>query len=200
MMKYLVLTDSNDADLGSFFEASASDLIENWNFPSTAFLHLNGTKLNNVHLDLVLADENNSFVLFVAYCHGYFEGFSFNNGLKLIDYQSNFIHKFNGAIVYSIACSSGKIFGQKAIDAGAECFIGYKEKVIVIVDYLIEYVKCSNAGLHQLIAGCSSDIAYKAIKHQFKNFMKQLNYLDQAVINDNLDQLVILGKKDSYLK
>ncbi len=37
-------------------------------------------------------------------------------------------------LVYSVSCSSAKILGPKAVEAGAECFIGYKDVFIFASD------------------------------------------------------------------
>lgn len=199
-MKYLFLTDSNDSKLGDYFDLSSKNIFDSFPELSTQFVNLSGSRLSNISLDLLLEQNENKIHLLVSYCHGFSEGLCFNEGQVLIDVGHGLIKKFGGTIVYLMSCSAGKVFGPRIIEEGAECFIGYKDELIIILDYQKEFTRCMNAGIIQLFSGSTAQVAYMAIKHQFNRFLIHLPFFEQAIINDNNDKLALLGNPMAVLE
>lgn len=198
-MYCIILSDSLDDSLGAFFEKCSEAVVADINDMAKKTLYLKGERLDDVALSIHIQGREDSVTLLLSYCHGDSKGLYFGNGRILMDVDSHLISSFSGSIIYSLSCSSGEIFGPKLIENGAKCFIGYKGEVIILLDYIDDFSVCSNAGILQLLAGSNAEIAYKAIKHQFNKLMSQLSFLDQSIINDNMDKLILIGDRNVKL-
>lgn len=198
-MEGIIISDSSDSVLGSFFKRCSDQLMADIDGYIENYQYLIEDKVNNVSLSIILDNSSDELGLFFAYCHGDIDMLLCQEGNMLLSSKCLQVNKLSGTIVYAFSCKTGVELGNKIIEIGGKSFIGYTGEALIQSEWEDEFMECINAGPIQLLAGNSSEIAYKAIIHKFKRLMQHVDFFVQSVINDNIDHLVLLGDPEATL-
>lgn len=195
-MNNILIADTDDCELGVFFQI-CSDMVLKCGLNDIKFLY--GKNVSEISLSIILKTMTVDCDLVAIFCHGSPDSILGTDRKSILDVTMQNITKFKNSIIYSFSCSVGSKLGPELIKYGCKTFIGYSGVVRIVNKYEKEFANCVGAGVEQLIAGSSSDIAVKSVIHQYKKLEKQVDFLTGAIINDNIDKLVVLGDPHSTL-
>lgn len=121
-----------------------------------------------------------------------------------------------GAIVYSRSCSTAQVLGELCIDAGARCYIGYKESFYMprdkdsttnpLKDTVAAYtIEPSNQLIRSLLKGHTAEnsqqrareVSLKKLSYLMSSEAPKGSYLFRFAVISNMRNQVILGDKSA---
>lgn len=193
----LVVSDTFDADLGDFFNKCLSSFLDVSESSVDVF---SGKSVNAVSLESAFADRINCYDLAAFYCHGNSKAFFGSDAEVLLNIYTLHIEKaFRGSIVYAMSCSTGKKLGLELIDLGCKAFIGFRDKFDIISTYEEQMSEILNCGVVMLLSGRNAQASFQEVRRRFKNFGKSLDFFGESTINDNVDNMILLGDESATI-
>src|SRR3989338_4928360 len=180
MLKCLITRPNHDR-VTSYLCSWSKHIIENNDFNEIKFLDLYGEEACKEKVESYLKKQNPRIVLFNG--HGSStEICGFKNETLIMAGKNEELLK--GKIIYSLSCSSAKILGEKAVQNGADAFIGYKNPFILCSDSEREatplkdnlagsFLNPSNKVSIELLKGKSALEASEKSKEEFKKEIRK---------------------------
>lgn len=190
----IILCDDKDPSLGSYFERSAT-------YAST-LINLNGSlkktelksdKCNEIILDEIEFPKHNEKTLFIVCSHGSDKSFLKNGTVPFLMDTMKCSEGLDGGLIYSIACSTGKVFGKKIVSRNAS-FFGYDSEVQILPNHEGISIECDNYGLHKLIQGETLDSAMRQSKDKHTYYIDKLNWMDASKLRKTRDSIKVYGE------
>ncbi|MCX9085513.1 MAG: hypothetical protein OIN87_12040 [Candidatus Methanoperedens sp.] len=143
-----------------------------------------GPKASRSEVEKYLHKQNPSLVVFNG--HGSDDTIFGHKNEVLIQSGDN-EHLLNSKTVYSVSCSSAKVLGLKAVDAGAKCFIGYDDAFIFASDkncsagrelddeLALPFLDSSNQVVLSLLDGRTSGEAHEKSQAFFRKWIEHFS-------------------------
>lgn len=200
MIQLISATNEKDIAVGKYFKESQENLqgFLKENNLNDGYDNLDSDKCTHDYIDKQLPVLTKSLpFIFVVYTHGRPSAFTCN-GLSYVDKEN--VNNFQGALVYSTACSAGKYLGQDLISAGCKAFIGFCEESNVFIDDDHRNISknCDQSGLFQFLSSdktlqeCFEDMKGYYNSHIDKLTMSK-DILYRAELLANREALTLLG-------
>ena len=200
MIRVIASIDEKDPHLGLFFDECGQrlrSLLDNSNLLQGHF-QINSQICNSAYIEIALSKKlKNRPFIFIAYTHGN-EKALICQGNQYVNSENAYV--FNGSLMYSMACLTGKTLGELLIESGCRTFIGYKESSWVFLqeDYKEITMNCEFSGLTCFF---NNDLTIKECFDKMKSYYEyQINQLtscaDVLAISNlvaNKEALVLLG-------
>lgn len=200
MIRVVASIDEKDPILGPFFNECGhrlQTLLTDSNLQQGHF-QINSQKCNSAYIEITLPQkvENKPFI-FIAYTHG--------NEKALISQGSQYVygenaHVFNGSLMYSMACLTGKTLGGLLIENGCRSFIGYTESSMAFLGegYKEITIKCELSGLNCFFnSGLTIKESFVKMKSYYEYQIDQLSLCADVLARANLvansEALILLG-------
>lgn len=190
----ILICDEQDASLGDYFKACldyAQALIDTKETIKKECI--SSSKCNAEFFDIALFPKYKEKTLFVIMTHGSSNCFLKDASIPFIEDTIN-CECINGGLVYSIACSTGKVFGSKIVEKNGS-FYGYDKPVDVLPLYQHISKECDMWGLKGLISDNLSLVeAKKVAQDKYSYYIdKVLNHFQGATLRKARDSIVIHG-------
>lgn len=198
MINTLLVFDENDKTLGTFFELCREDLNEYFitNEISTTIIDKNS--LFDITVRIGIDNFNNRSFVFAAFTHGDNENL-LQNGITSYVTIANNLNIFENSFVYAYACKAGRILGEKLVNAGSKCFIGYNKSIHIWSTYMLPFVNTATYGLKLFYEGNNMQDVYLGIKEQYNeeiDILYNSDFVIASILMENRDALVIYGDMD----
>ncbi len=200
MIRIVASIDEKDPKLGHFFSECGQrlqTLLADSNLLNGHF-QINSQRCNSAYIEIALPQkvENKPFI-FIAYTHGN-ENALISQGSQYV-YGDN-VHVFNGSLMYSMACLTGKTLGGLLIESGCRTFIGYTEPSMAFLEkgYKEITINCELSGLNCFF---NSALTIKECFDKMKSYyafqIDQLSLCADVLARANLvannEALILLG-------
>ncbi|MDD3343618.1 MAG: hypothetical protein PHR87_08600 [Sulfurospirillaceae bacterium] len=189
----ILICDEQDASLGSYFKTCldyAEALIDTKDIIKKECI--SSQYCDATFLDIALFPKHKEKTLFVIMTHGTINCFLKNASIPFIEDTIN-CECINGGLVYSIACSTGEVFGSKIVEKNGS-FYGYNKPVEVLPQYQKISRECDMWGLHGLVAkNLSLEEAKKEAQEKYSYYIDRTKMLDAARLRKARDSIVIHG-------
>lgn len=193
----IVMSYDNDHKLNSYFRECASHAIAFLETIPLEIKEVTDNHCNNAYFDMVvlpiLSDENSMLII---YSHGSESSF-LCNGTPFIESNID-CNNINNTIIYTNACSTGKVFGQ-AFSSSGGVFIGYEADILVSTDscYRKYFIECDNWGLFCLFHEKIQLVELRqAVQDRFNHHIDNLykhNFVISSLLQEAKDNFVVLG-------
>jgi len=125
-----------ECNLGAYFDLCAKDCSDILNEFDPILMQ--GSQLNQVHVDIRLKKRGNDNFIFAAYSHGVEDALKVR-GEPYVKVGIN-TQLFSKGLVYTNACLTAQELGPDLIEHGAFAFVGYNEEVPVIRDEIFQEI------------------------------------------------------------
>ncbi|MCP5061554.1 MAG: hypothetical protein GY936_03715 [Ignavibacteriae bacterium] len=195
MINTLLVFDENDNTLGSFFSLCKEEL-ESYFFRTNIDIDIiDKRSIFDIVLDIKIASFNKENFVFAVFSHGDSENLLQDGTTPFISTSSD-LSKYMDSFFFSFACETGKILGEKLVEYGCKCFIGYKEKTYVWTTYMNPFVKTATYGLIQFYKGKNMSDIFNDMKNIYDEEIDKLyktDFVIASILMDNRDGLVMYG-------
>lgn len=152
------------------------------------------------YIEMVLSYQVNAKSLVLIYSHG--DELSFRkNGVNFFDENIDADVCFDGGLIYTNACLTGKQFGKNIVRRNAS-YYGYEIEIMISPEesHQKDFITCDNYALSQLIEGKSLLEAKKLAKDKFTQMSDKYDDLFSPLVAGWLiearDNIVIYGDTD----
>jgi len=120
--------------------------------------------------------------------------------------------EIEGKVIKLLACQTGVTLGPDLIDNGAECYMGYVDDYVWIVDEDVIGTPWNDAlaipclepvvdGINALLDGQTAEEAFNLELKGYSEYAQvEENLLIRACINFNMKNAVLLGNKEAVVK
>lgn len=192
----ILIADEKDPSLGYYFKdciEHASTLINLKEDINQTFVFSNNCNL--AYLDIVEFPKHEVKTLFVICSHGDNNRFLKDNSTPFIDSTINVCdNALNDGLIYSIACSTGKIFGKNITNKNAS-FYGYNEEISILPDNEKISIDCDNYGLLKILKSSNLTDAREAARQRYNHYIDNSNlpFMHKAKLRIARDSIVIHG-------
>lgn len=208
MLKIIIAFDDQDEDLGEYFTACKTNIVEFLEeqqvngFPLEIVEVIDSRRCNPVYIDLKLDALRNQPLLFIAYSHGLPQALRCKGESYI---HSSNVHLLFNACLHTNACSSAKELGLSFVDKEG-IFIGFDKPVDALVSDINDAkqvsIDCDNYGIKYSIVMREKTIleTYQAMINFYDEKIGKLDFFNASFLNDTKKALKIYGNENLNMK